>query len=199
MKRFGLIEIVVLMCLFAPELRAGDTKKVYNGYEGGMMVHTGYLYGSFPHIGHSLSGMPIGIGGLIKIRLGEHWRVGTEGYVSTLPQLKNGSYSKYGWGGLLGDFYWPIGRFVPYAGVTIGGGANSNLLVLDEKAEDWKPLENSYFNRRGFFAVAPFAGCSFVVSDSFQLTLKADWLNCISRADKIPSGPRLYIGFIFCH
>lgn len=175
------------------------------------MLHTGYLYGNFPQIGHSTSGMPVGIGGLIKLRLGNHWHVGTEGYASTLPQLKNGSYCRFGWGGLLGDFYWTFGRFAPYVGVTVGGGVNSNLLMFDGEpgTHDWQPLDNSYFNRHGFFAIAPFVGCDYAVTDFFHLTLKADWLNCLTpgtpgsssaiSADKLPTGPRFYFGFIFCH
>lgn len=204
------------MFLFSLALNAREKRGVFRGYEGGMMLHTGYLQGSFPQVDYSASGMPVGIGGLLKIRLGDHWRVGTEGYASTLPQLKNGSYCRFGWGGLLGDFYWTFGRFAPYAGVTVGGGVNSNLLMLDgtagslgggsDKADDWKPMDNAYFNRHGFVAIAPFVGCDYAVTDYFHLSLKADWLNCISpgisggsAATRIPSGPRLYIGFIFCH
>ena len=96
------------MSLFAQE------KKLFNGFDGGMMVHTGYLKGNFQQLEHPVSGMPFGIGGVIRAHLGNHWRIGGEGYVSTLKQSGNGSYVKYGWGGLLGDFYWVIGRFVPY-------------------------------------------------------------------------------------
>ena len=146
---------VFLIVMTALELNAQE-KKILNGFDGGMMIH-----------------------------LGNHWRIGTEGYMSALSQLNNGSYAKYGWGGFLGDFYWRLGRFIPYVGLTIGGGTNTNLLILGEK--------------QGFFALDPFLGCDFVVSESFRLTLKTDWLNCINKAYKIPSGPRLYLGFIFYH
>ena len=119
--------------------------------------------------------------------------------MSALSQLNNGSYVKYGWGGLLGDFYWRLGRFIPYVGLTIGGGTNTNLLILGEKQGIWEPVENTYYNKRGFFALDPFLGCDFVVSESFHLTLKTDWLNCINKTYRIPSGPRLYLGFIFYH
>lgn len=194
--------IVTLLLMFgfsSVDVRAEGKGGLFNGYEGGMMLHTGYLYGSFPQIGQAVSGMPLGIGGVIKIRLGNHWHVGSEGYASKLPQFKNGSYSRFGWGGILGDFYWTFGRFSPFAGITLGGGANSTLLILDEPAGAWSRLDNSYFNRRGFFAVAPFAGCNFTVTHSFQLSFKADWLNGFSRQGNIPSGPRLYFGFVFCH
>ena len=47
--------------------------------------------------------------------------------------------------------------------------ANTNLLIMGEKQE------------------------------AFHLTFKTDWLNCINKTYRIPSGPRLYLGFIFYH
>ncbi|MBQ0096405.1 MAG: hypothetical protein KBS53_01975 [Bacteroidales bacterium] len=41
---------------------------------------------------------------------------------------------------------------------------------------DWEPVDNTYFNKQAFLAIDPFNG------------------KC-----KIPSGPRLYVGFIFYH
>lgn len=185
--------MLMSMSLFAQE------KKLFNGFDGGMMVHTGYLKGDFQQLEHPVSGMPFGIGGVIRAHLGNHWRIGGEGYVSTLKQSGNGSYVKYGWGGLLGDFYWVIGRFVPYVGITIGGGVDTNLIIKGENAGDWEPVGNTYYNRNAFFALDPFIGCDYIVSDAFHLTLKADWLNCVNRNLTIPSGPRLYLGFIFYH
>ena len=181
-----------------PGLKAQEAK-IVNGFDGGMMLHTGYISGNIGQLGHTASGMPLGIGGVARVHLREHWRIGIEGYVSVLRQLGNGSYLKYGWGGVLGDFYWRINRFIPYAGLTIGGGKETNLLIMGEKRGIWEPVENTYYNKQGFFALDPFLGCDFVVSESFHLTIKTDWLNCINKAYKIPSGPRLYIGFIFYH
>ena len=67
------------------------TEKIKFGYDGGMMLHTGYLQGTIPQISHQAKGMPFGIGGAIKFHIGKHFRVGSEGYVSNLKQLKNGS------------------------------------------------------------------------------------------------------------
>ena len=172
---------------------------VVKGFDGGMMLHTGFVKGEFPQLAHTVSGMPFGIGGVIRVHLGEHWRVGSEGYVSTLQQANNGSYVKYGWGGLLGDFYWQLGRFMPYVGLTIGGGVNTNLLMKGDPVPDWEPVDNAYFSKRAFLAIDPFIGCDYIVSDAFHLTLKADWLNCMNKEYRMPSGPRLYMGFIFYH
>lgn len=194
MKKIILASLALMIVLFC---RAQE-RKVVKGFDGGMMVHTGYLFGNLPEAG-SVSGMPFGLGGVVRMHLGEHWRVGGEGYVSTLRQLGNGSYVRYGWGGLLADFYWQFGRFFPYAGLTVGGGADTNLIVNGDKVGDWEPRENVYFNKQGFLALAPFIGCDYAVSEAFHLTLKADWLNCISSKLQIPTGPRLFFGFIFYH
>lgn len=35
---------------------------------------------------------------------------------------------------LLADFYTVLGRFQPYAGITLGGGAMTTLLMMEEPA-----------------------------------------------------------------
>lgn len=163
------------------------------------MLHTGFLQGDISPLGLRVAGAPMGIGGLVRLHLGEHWRVGTEGYVSTLRQLHNGSYVKMGWGGLLGDFYWTFGRFMPFAGLTVGGGGQTNLFMLETPPDDWTPSTETYSNTGAFMVIDPFVGCDFVVSQTFHLSLKADWLNAISSKVETPSGPRIYLGFIFYH
>ena len=116
----------------------------------------------------------MGIGGVIRLHLGEHFRVGSEGYVSTLSQLGNGSYLKYGWGGLLADAYMVIGRFQPYAGLTLGGGSMKSLLMMESPSSDWAPIDGTRYHSHGFMAVDPFVGCDFIVSGPMHLTLKLD-------------------------
>ena len=99
MKRIIVLAALLIAALSAP----AQEKKLLNGFDGGMMVHTGFLSGSLDAIGYYAKGAPLGIGGVIRLHIGEHFRVGSEGYVSTLNQRGNGSYLKYGWGGL-----WPI-------------------------------------------------------------------------------------------
>ena len=118
MKRLILMAICLLIFLSV----SAQEKKVLRGFDGGMMVHTGYLTGNLNAIDYTAKGAPMGIGGVIRLHLGDHFRIGSEGYVSTLSQRGNGSYLKYGWGGLLADYYTVIGRFQPYAGLTLGGG-----------------------------------------------------------------------------
>jgi hypothetical protein len=195
MKR---IALSVLCLLLALAVSAQGTKML-RGFDGGMMVHTGYLSGNLDAIGYQAKGAPLGIGGVIRLHLGEHFRIGTEGYVSTLSQRSNGSYLKYGWGGLLADFYTVLGRFQPYAGLTLGGGAMTTLLMFEEPVSAWAPIDGTRYHKQGFLAIDPFVGCDFIVAGPMHLTLKVDYLCALSASELLPHGPRVYIGFLFYH
>lgn len=195
---FPFLFLLVLLFFPARVLFAGEKSRLH-GFDGGMMLHTGYLSGSVGPDKMAAKGMPTGIGGVIRLHPGKHFRIGSEGYMSTLSQRGNGSYVKYGWGGLLADFYTVKGRFQPYAGLTLGGGASTTLLMAESPQEDWKPIDGTLYHRQGFMAVDPFVGCDFIVGKAMHLTLKADWLHCLGRGVSLPSGPRVYFGFLFYH
>lgn len=191
--------VLTIICLVLAMSAPAQEKKILNGFDGGMMVHTGYLSGMLDAIGYQAKGAPMGIGGVIHLHLGEHFRIGTEGYMSTLRQRSNGSYLKYGWGGLLADYYTVLGRFQPYAGLTLGGGAMTTLLMFKEPASAWAPIDDTRYHKQGFLVVDPFVGCDFIVAGPMHLTLKADYLCALSDAKLLPHGPRVYIGFLFYH
>lgn len=191
--------VLTIICLVLAMSAPAQEKKILNGFDGGMMIHTGYLSGMLDAIGYQAQGAPMGIGGVIHLHLGEHFRIGTEGYMSTLRQRSNGSYLKYGWGGLLADYYTVLGRFQPYAGLTLGGGAMTTLLMFKEPASAWAPIDDTRYHKQGFLAVDPFVGCDFIVAGPMHLTLKADYLCALSDAKLLPHGPRVYIGFLFYH
>ena len=195
MRNFLLTACFLLLAWAVP----AQEKKLFHGFDGGMMIHTGYLSGTLDAIGYEAKGAPIGIGGAIRLHLGEHFRFGTEGYVSSLGQRDNGSYLKYGWGGLLADFYAVLGKIQPYAGVTLGGGAMTTLLMFEEPATAWAPIDGTRYHKQGFMAVDPFVGCDFIVSGPMHLTLKVDYLCALSAAKLRPHGPRVYFGFLFYH
>ena len=177
-----------------------DKPKVMNGFSGGMMLHTGYLFGEMPEIGFTAKGAPFGIGGKICIHLGQHWMVGSEGYVSTLQQRHNGSYIKYGWGGVLGEFYWAFKHMMPYVGLTVGGGAQTTFLMFNGNSGDWTAESNAIFHKQRFMSLTPFVGCDFILTKALHLTVKADWMNTIAAKRMLaPTGPRFYFGVIFYH
>lgn len=191
--------ITASLCLLLTVAATAQQKKSLRGFDGGMMVHSGYLSGNLDAINYQAKGAPLGIGGVIRLHLGEHFRLGSEGYVSTLSQLDNGSYLKYGWGGLLADVYTVIGRFQPYAGLSLGGGSMTSLLMMEAPSSDWAPIDGTYYHKQGFMAVDPFVGCDFIVSGPMHLTLKLDYLCALSQSGLLPHGPRVYVGFLFYH
>jgi hypothetical protein len=190
---------LILACLLLTLAASAQEKKLIRGFDGGMMLHTGFLKGTLDPIGYDAKGAPMGIGGAIRLHLGEHFRVGGEGYISTLNQRGNGSYLKYGWGGLLADVYTVVGRLQPYAGLTLGGGAMTTLLMMENPASDWAPIDGTRYHRQGFMAIDPFVGCDFIVSGPMHLTVKLDYLCALSQSRLLPHGPRIYFGFLFYH
>lgn len=190
---------IILACLLFTLAATAQENKLIRGFDGGMMLHTGFLKGTLDPIGYDAKGAPMGIGGAIRLHLGEHFRVGGEGYISTLNQRSNGSYLKYGWGGLLADVYTVLGRLQPYAGLTVGGGAMTTLLMMENPASDWAPIDGTRYNKQGFMAIDPFVGCDFIVSGPMHLTVKLDYLCAFSQSHLLPHGPRIYFGFLFYH
>ncbi len=191
--------VLAAFCLLLTVVVSAQEKKLLHGFDGGMMIHTGYLSGRLEAIGYEAKGAPMGIGGVIHLHLGEHFRIGSEGYVSTLGQRGNGSYLKYGWGGLLADYYTVLGRFQPYAGLTLGGGAMTTLLMFEEPASAWSPIDGTRFHKQGFMSIDPFIGCDFIINGPMHMTLKVDCLCALSESKLLPHGPRVYIGFLFYH
>ena len=94
-KLFRLSSTLTLIALLLASSQAmatdNDNKRLIRGYDGGMMLHAGYLCGNITPLSHQATGVTKGIGGVIRLRLGDHWRVGTEGYTSSMGQLGNGS------------------------------------------------------------------------------------------------------------
>lgn len=165
-------------------------------FSGGMMLHTGYLAGYYSALDYHAKGAPFGLGGAVRFHFFNHLRVGGEGYVSKLSQLHNGSYIRLGWGGLLIDGYWQLGRWKPYVGFTVGGGSLSTLLVRHGNANDWQAEDDVVLHNSAVMIMDPFVGVEFSVTKAFHLTLKADYIMTLNNRD-CPTGVRIYFGFIF--
>ena len=177
-----------------------DSRKVFNGYDGGMMLHLGYVETNVAPLNYKAEGMTKGIGGAIRFHFGKHYRIGTEGYVSTLKLMYNGSYMKTFWAGLVNDFYWNLGKFMPYAGLTIGGGALTDCFIFGGNNHDWEKESDVVINKTPFFAIDPIIGCDYCISDAIHITVKFDCLFGFGNENLyLPIGPRAYIGFIFFH
>jgi hypothetical protein len=167
-------------------------------FDGGMMLHAGYLNGSIEALDYSTHGMTYGIGGVLRFHIGNHLRVGGEGYVSNLGQMDNGSYVRMSWGGVVADGCWKLGRWMPFAGFCIGGGNASTLLVFNGDDSDWVTEPNALLHNEMFMLLNPYLGLEYALTDAVHLTLKADRLTPLT-GEAIPTGVRLYLGFIFAH
>lgn len=200
MKR---IIILCAIALLSAGVSNAQESKIIKGFSGGMMIHTGYQQGCDNPFGYNMQGATFGIGGVARLHLTNHFRTGFEGYVSTLGlkrDIAKGSHNKIFWTGLLADWYWQKGRFYPYAGATVGGGMETSYLMFDGSANDWKPEDKAVFKKEGFFAVDPFVGCDIALGEAVRVTVKMDWLLALRRSGlNAPTGPRLYVGFIFAH
>lgn len=203
--RKRLLPLTILLCCFSFVCDGFE----FSGYAGGMMVHGGYVSAgsvtfrspSGTATDVSMKGVPVGIGGALKVGFGKHLRVGGEGYVSTLKYGSYGSSETIGWGGLLADCVWTGGRWSWFVGGTVGGGSVKNVTLLSEMPSDFI-LEDgsSSYREYGFLALVPFAGVEYAVTERIHLTAKVDWMfNASNPQPDFVKGPRLYIGFMFCH
>ncbi len=63
MRRFFLLGLICFLCLFSLQGQETTQTKVVAGFNGGMMVHTGYLQGTLQGFGYRAQGAPFGLGG----------------------------------------------------------------------------------------------------------------------------------------
>lgn len=167
-------------------------------FDGGMMIHAGYVKGHIDALNHTSRGASTGIGGIMRFHVASHLRVGCEGYVSTLSLLGGDSYVRLGWGGVVVDGYWTFGRWTPFVGLTIGGGSGTTLLVFDGSSNDWAPEAQAVLHSDSFMLLNPYLGIEYALTHAVHLTLRVDRLTPIAQSD-IPVGPRLFLGFVFAH
>ncbi|MBO7300472.1 MAG: hypothetical protein J6U53_03585 [Tidjanibacter sp.] len=204
MRRITLVVLTIFaLCL---PVQANDNSRgglSYEGFMGGMMLHCGWASVGSISVGTSapqqIKGLPLGIGGALKLRFGDHLRVGTEGYSSALTYGTWNSSLSIGWGGLLVDWSLPMGRFAPYAGVTVGGGVVKNITLSSTPAQDTLPEENFSYRQYGVGVVVPFVGVDYALTPRMSLTFKADRMIALSDTFDFPGGIRCYVGFLFSH
>ena len=182
---------------------SAQEKKVIKGFSGGMMIHSGYQFGSDNPYNLDISSPTFGMGGCAKLHFSEHFRAGFEGYFSKAPVrdgVQSGSHNKVFWTGALADFFWKKGKFVPYVGTTVGGGMETAFYMFEGDKHDWDMEPKVVLHKQPFFAVDPYVGVEYKGGRALRLTLKADWLLAInSEGFNMPTGPRMYFGCIFAH
>ena len=190
------------LSLFAQDL---EIKKTYfQGYSGGMMLHTGYVSGGKINVSNlqekiDVQGFPFGVGGVLRFHFGKHLRIGGEGYSSNLRYGKNKSFLYLGWGGFLIDCQWEIKKFTVFCGGTLGGGSVKNVAITNTIPAN--PLKNNALYRKyAVMLIDPFIGMEYAVSSKLHLIAKVDCIVPLNqkRAD-FPIGVRVYAGVVFFH
>ena len=89
MRAKVLVIFMLIACSTLAQVSEGIEKsKVYQGFSGGMMLHTGYLFGQDDNAPQtadgrlcSPQGALFGIGGALRVHLWQHLRTGFEGFV----------------------------------------------------------------------------------------------------------------------
>ena len=208
-------KVVVIFLLFAAFAAAkNDSTAIFQGCSGGMMGHVGYLFGhpadaTLP-TGENISpqGMTYGLGGSMRVHLWKHLRVGMEGFSSTMKSgvsdqhdfLQDGSYIRTGWGGVIADACWRLEKIWPYIGGSVGGGAMRTLSIVEGSQDDWLPEEMAVLHKQGFGYVNPYVGMDYCITRRIHATFRLDWMLAFANKQLVyPTGPRLYIGIMFCH
>ena len=203
-------------------------KKIVTGFSGGMMIHGGYAFSQTPNElfrngsleGSKLSDLPkdgftFGLGGTLRLHLIDHIHLGGEGHMSFMPLMSSGSSIRTGWGGAMCDFYATLGIVKPLIGMTIGGGAIRRVYVPEDAEQITKGengmVYNASYSKTPFFLLAPYVGLEIALGKVAMLirmdyllpfgkdndglaTPTVKWSNFVT-----PSGPRLYVGFVFGH
>ena len=203
-------------------------KKIVTGFSGGMMIHGGYAFSSTPNElfrngsleGSKLSELPkdgfaFGLGGTLRLHLIDHIHIGGEGHMSFMPLMSSGSSIRTGWGGAMCDFYATLGIIRPLVGLTIGGGAMRRVYVPENAEQITKGengmVYNASYSKTPFFLLDPYIGLE-VALGKIALLVRLDYMLPFGKDNDglaipsvkwsnfvTPSGPRLYVGFVFGH
>ena len=215
------ILLIILLCSAAMAWASNDStalqpekQRVFQGCGGGMMVHAGYLFGqptgaTLP-TGEQMGmqGMTYGLGGSMRVHLYKHLRVGMEGFSSTMKSevtdqhdfLQKGSYVRTGWGGVIADACWRLEKVWPYIGGSVGGGAMRTLSVVEGSQDDWEPEQIAMLHKQGFVYVNPYVGMDYCITRRIHATFRLDWMLAFAKGQLVlPTGPRFYVGIMFCH
>ena len=209
------VRILIILTFFATVAFAkNDSTAIFQGCGGGMMLHAGYLFGqpasaTLP-TGENISpqGMTYGLGGSMRVHLWKHLRVGMEGFSSNVKSgltdqrdfLQKGSYIRTGWGGVIADACWRLEKVWPYIGGSVGGGAMRTLSVVEGSQDDWNPEQLAILHKQGFGYVNPYVGMDYCITKRIHATFRLDWMLAFAKLGLVyPTGPRLYVGIMFCH
>lgn len=177
----------------------------YKGYSGGMFIHLGYVQSkSFEifdlqtnMIEQQIKGVTFGLGGKMSIYLNRYFRVGGEGYFSTCQYGKYKSGCRIGWGGVTFDLLYPIKKWAPFFGLTVGGGSATHQIFIEKQKNNQEAVPIVHFVTP-LYVLDPAIGVEFMASNRISILFKMDYIFNLSKLrDSYPQGVRFYLGVHF--
>ena len=181
----------------------------YNGYLGGMMVHSGYLASDEFDIFDSnnqiverkkIEACPVGIGGVFKVFIGENFRMGFDGGITMLKLDDYGSSSTIGFGGILVGANLNFKKFSPFFETALHFGTLKNTILLDSPKDDFIVEKNVLIKNTKYRSLVPSIGLEYGASEKIRLLLKSDYIIPLSEKDAdFVTGVRIYLGILFTH
>jgi len=177
----------------------------YKGYSGGMFVHFGYVQSKVftisglqcNEIEQQIKGLTFGLGGKMSIYLNRHFRVGGEGYFTTCQYGEYKNSCRIGWGGLTFDLLYPVKKWAPFVGITLGGGTVTHLIFTERQQNNQDITPVIHFSNP-LSIINPAVGIEFFASSRISLLFKMDYLiNLYKENPYYPQGVRFYLGVHF--
>jgi len=176
----------------------------YKGYSGGMFVHLGYVQSKHftildlqcNVITQQVKGLTYGMGGKMAFYLNTYFRVGGEGYFSTCKYGEYKNSCRIGWGGVTFDLLYPVKKWAPFIGVTLGGGSATHL-IFTEKQQNNQDITAVVHFSNPLSIINPAVGVEFFASNRISLLFKMDYMINTLKNPYYPQGVRFYLGVHF--
>lgn len=204
------IFLITFISLFSQDNQTENIKSSgfsYHGFSGGMFIHGGYAKGKVFDVEFptgvikqvEATGPVFGLGGNLGFYFGKHWRFGGEGYV-TNTYYDNESRFRIGWGGVLAEFLIPCKKFIPYIGLTIGGGKYTNS-YFPVKPNGTLATISAIYHQQSIFILTPYMGLEYAITEKLHFRFRMDYLTApvaMIKESDFGTGIRFYAGILFC-
>lgn len=165
-------------------------------FRGGMMLHSGYLKNT--RADQPINEACYGIGGQLSYTIGNHFRLGTEGYASNLGYREQDGYYKLGWGGLLLGYQLNDKKIHPVISLTLGGGKIKDMFFIQGNTSD-DVIDQVIYRKYPVMLASPSVSVEYSLKSSLTLVMKLDYLMPLfsPHHTDYAYGPRLYLGILF--
>ena len=188
------ILVFVLVIALSNIVQAGNDSTSL--FTGGMLLHSGYIKNN--NSSYQVDGLCFGLGGKLAFHIGNHLRLGSEGFSSNINYQNNDGYYKLGYGGLLIEYQFLPKKVTPVLGFAVGAGTIKDLYVLQGSIDDNKSDEVIY-KVYSVLLVTPSLSLEYALSEKIKIALRLDYI--INLTDEyqndFASGSRIHLGVLF--